>query len=111
MNKEKEKTQKLFYQNKMVITKSCYQCHVQRTLESLLSNEKELKVGPKKILYIKATMFIYLCGQCLEDSFSHCPFLVEFLTVSIFGHLEFACTGGGSPKPRHGIFKDMIFKT
>ncbi len=34
-----------------------------------------------------------------------------FLIVSVFGHLEFACTGGGSPKPRHGIFKDMIFRT
>jgi hypothetical protein len=34
-----------------------------------------------------------------------------FLTVSVFGHLEFACTGGRSPKPRHGIFKDMIFRT
>jgi hypothetical protein len=51
MNKEKEKTQKLSYQSKMLITKSCYQCHVQRTLESLLSNEKELKVGPKKISF------------------------------------------------------------
>ncbi len=34
-----------------------------------------------------------------------------FLSVSVFGHLEFACTWGGSPKPRHGIFKDMIFRT
>ncbi len=25
-------------------------------------------------------------GQCLEDSSSHCPFPVEFLTVSVFGH-------------------------
>jgi hypothetical protein len=32
-----------------------------------------------------------------------------FLTVSVFGHLEFAARGG-SPKPRHGIFKDMIFR-
>ncbi len=54
---------------------------------------------------------VCLCGQCLEDSFSHYLFPVEFLTVSVFGHLEFACTWGGSPKPRHGIFKDMIFKT
>ncbi len=58
-----------------------------------------------------------------------------FLNVSVFGHLEFACKClsfwppgvclqmsqflatwsllalEGSPKPRHGIFKDMIFKT
>ncbi len=34
-----------------------------------------------------------------------------FLTVSVFGHLEFARTRGGSPKRRHGIFKDMIFRT
>ncbi len=26
------------------------------------------------ILYIKATVSVCLCGQCLEDSFSHCPF-------------------------------------
>ncbi len=61
------------------------------------------------VLYVKATVSVCLCGQCLEDSSSHCPFLVEFLIVSVFGHLEFACTWGGSPKPRHGIFKDMIF--
>ncbi len=45
-------------------------------------------------------MSVCLCGQCLEDSSSHYPFLVEFLIVSV-GHLEFACIGGGSPKPRH----------
>jgi hypothetical protein len=34
----------------------------------------------KIILYIKATVVVYvcLCGQCLEDSSSHCPFPVEF---------------------------------
>jgi hypothetical protein len=31
-----------------------------------------------EILYIKATVvFVCLCGQCLEDYFSHCPFPVE----------------------------------
>jgi hypothetical protein len=48
-------------------------------------------------------VFVCLCGQCLEDSSSHCSFLKNnsfehieqaFLTVSIFGHLEFACTRG-----------------
>ncbi len=31
------------------------------------------------ILYIKATVvvFVYLCGQCLEDFSSHCSFPVE----------------------------------
>ncbi len=29
-----------------------------------------------KILYIKATMSVCLCGQCLEDSSNHCPFPV-----------------------------------
>jgi hypothetical protein len=30
------------------------------------------------ILYIKATVVsVCLCGQCLEDSSSHCPFPVE----------------------------------
>jgi hypothetical protein len=31
------------------------------------------------ILYIKATVVVSvsLCGQCLEDSSSHCPFPVE----------------------------------
>jgi hypothetical protein len=52
--------------------------------------EKERK---KKILYINATVSL-LCGQCLEDFFSHCPFPVEFLIASVFSHLEFACTGG-----------------
>jgi hypothetical protein len=28
------------------------------------------------ILYIKATVFVCLCGQCLEDSSSHCPLSV-----------------------------------
>ncbi len=35
------------------------------------------------ILYIKATVVVsvYLCGQCLEDSSSHCPFPVELLQM------------------------------
>jgi hypothetical protein len=34
-----------------------------------------------KILYIKATVFVCLCGQCLEDSSNHCLFPV----VSVCG--------------------------
>ncbi len=33
------------------------------------------------VLYIKATVSVCLCGQCLEDSSSHCPFPV----VSVCG--------------------------
>jgi hypothetical protein len=52
-----------------------------------------MKVNPSYILK-QQCLSVCLCGQCLEDSSSQCPFPMEFLTVSVFGHLEFACTGG-----------------
>jgi len=61
-----------------------------------------------------------MCGQCLEDSSSHCPFLknnsFEHTEQGVLNCLNFWPPGvclhlGGSPKPRHGIFKDMIFRT
>jgi hypothetical protein len=71
-------------------------------------------------LYIKATVVVSVCvGSAWKillvtarsSEITHLNTLNRaFLTVSVFGHLEFACTGG-SPKPRHGIFKDMIFRT
>jgi len=72
------------------------------------------------ILYIKATMFVCLCGQCLEDSSNHCPFprnnSFEHTKHGILNYLSFWPPGvclhwGGSPKPRHGILKDMIVRT
>jgi hypothetical protein len=76
-------------------------------------------VCPHLILYIKATM-VSVCVGSVEKilpvtarslEITHLNTLNRaFLIVSVFGHLKFACTGG-SPKPRHGIFKDMIFRT
>ncbi len=72
------------------------------------------------ILYIKAIVSVCLCGQCLEDSSSHCPFprnnSFEHTEQGVLNCLNFwpprVCLhSGGSPKPRHGIFKDMIFRT
>jgi len=70
------------------------------------------------ILYIKAIVSV-----CVGSAWKNLPGIARFpeiihlntlnrafLIVSVFGHLEFACTRG-SPKPRHGIFKDMIFRT
>jgi hypothetical protein len=63
---------------------------------------------------------VCLCGQCLEDSSSHCPFprnnSFEHTEQGVLNYLNFwpprVCLhSGGSPKPRHGIFKDMIFRT
>jgi len=62
---------------------------------------------------------VCLCGQCLEDSSSHCPFLrnnsFEHTEQGILNCFSFWPPGvclhwGGSPKPRHRIFKDMIFR-
>jgi hypothetical protein len=47
-----------------------------RTTSSMLVG---YMISTSSILYIKATVvvFVCLCGQCLEDSSSHCPFPVE----------------------------------
>jgi len=74
------------------------------------------------ILYIKATVSVCvgLCRQCLEDSSSHCLFprnnSFEHTEQGVLYCLSFWPPGiclhrRGSPKPRHGIFKDMIFRT
>jgi len=86
----------------------------------LLKTFYGLKQSPH-ILYIKATVVsVCLCGQCLEDSSSHCPFpknnSFEHTEQGVLNCLGFWPLGvclhwGGSPKPRHGIFKDMIFRT
>jgi hypothetical protein len=63
---------------------------------------------------------VCLCGQRLEDSSNHCPSprnnSFEHTEHGVLNCLSFWPPGvclhwGASPKPRHGIFKDMIFKT
>jgi hypothetical protein len=67
-----------------------------------------------------AIVFVCLCGQWLEDSSIHYPFpknnSFEHTEHGVLNCLNFWPPGvclhwGGSPKPRHGIFKDMIFST
>ncbi len=76
--------------------------------------------GHPLILYIKATVSVCLCGEFLEDYSSHCPFprnnSFEHTEQGVLNCLSFWPPGvclhwGASPKPRHGIFKDMIFRT
>jgi hypothetical protein len=64
------------------------------------------------ILYIKATVSVCLSVWAVPGRFSQ-SLLVP---CGVFNYLNFWPPGvclhwGGSPKPRHGIFKDMIFKT
>jgi hypothetical protein len=48
---------------------------------SSFGHEQYLSMS-QNILYIKAiVVFVCLCGQCLEDSSSHCPFPVELVTI------------------------------
>jgi hypothetical protein len=47
-----------------------------------------------RILYIKATVCVCLCGQCLEDSFSHCLFLWSVLGVGE-GRAQWSMGRGG----------------
>jgi hypothetical protein len=64
------------------------------------------------ILYIKATVSVCLSVWAVPGRF----FQSLLVPCGVFNYLNFWPPGvclhwGGSPKPRHGIFKDMIFKT
>ncbi len=55
------------------------------------------------ILYIKTTVSVYLCEQCLEDSFNRCPFFVECFGGWRKGEPGEARDEGGGPAWVRGI--------
>jgi hypothetical protein len=66
-----------------------------------------LNLSHIKILYIKATVFVCLCGQCLEDSSSHCPFPMVF--VCLWWQTGQGKAGQGGQGSRYGRPDEVPF--
>ncbi len=47
-----------------------------------LNNVCYFSIFINNIIFNKSNSGVCLCGQCLEDSFSHCPFLVELVYIN-----------------------------